>query len=227
MIPAASSLIPSQTCAEPRGLACHRGPVEDLGRFMHVCHAADGPGLSAGPAERAIPALAARQHGVVARKQLVALGLGRGAIAHRLAVGRLHRVHPGVYAVGHPLLAARGRWMAAVLACGRSALLSHRTAASLWGLMPTAAARTDVTTPARSRGGPPGIRIHRVRSLHPEDGATVDGIPVTSVSRTLLDLAEVLSAGRLARALEEPNACGCWTWRRWTACEAVPAVVAA
>lgn len=147
--------------------------------------------------------LAARQHGVVAHRQLVGLGLGPKAIQYRLAKGRLHGLHPGVYAVGHRSLSRHGRWLAAVLACGSEALLSHHAAAALWGLGRREHARVDVTAPGRSRHGMPGIALHRVRRLHPDDRARREKVPVTSVPRTLLDLAEVLRSRELARAFEE------------------------
>src|SRR2546421_12020125 len=84
--------------------------------------------------DEAIAVLAGRQHGIVARWQLEALGLGRGAIDLRIAAGRLHRVHAGVYAVGHRVLSQRGRWTAAVLAAGEDAVLRHRAAARLRGV---------------------------------------------------------------------------------------------
>jgi very-short-patch-repair endonuclease len=96
-----------------------------------------------------------------------------------------------------------GRWMAAVLACGPDAALSHRSAAALWGLAQASGARVDVTTPRRSGSLRPGIRLHRVRKMHPQDLAVRDGIPVTSVARTLLDLAEIVDPGGLGRMLEE------------------------
>jgi predicted transcriptional regulator of viral defense system len=149
--------------------------------------------------------LAERQHGVVARWQLVAIGWGRGAIGHALEVGRLHRIHVGVYAVGHRRLSLRGQWMAAVLACGPEAVLSHRSAAWLWGLAASGRKRIDVTVPGRSRSGQAGIELHLVRALDSRDRMRRDGIPVTTVSRTLLDLAEVLPLTRLERAVEEAD----------------------
>jgi hypothetical protein len=172
--------------------------MPDLGSLEHDIGASKTP-----PPDRAIAEIAARQHGVVARRQVVALGLGRGAIRHRLDAGRLHRVHVGVYAVGHSILSARGRWLAAVLACGDGALLSHRPAAAVWGIASSNGARVDVTVHARNGHGPAAIRLHRVRNLHPEDRAVRDGIPVTSVARTLLDYAEVARRDQLARAFEE------------------------
>jgi predicted transcriptional regulator of viral defense system len=152
--------------------------------------------------ERAIAALAARQHGVVARWQLIELGLTSRAITYRVSIGRLHVVHRGVYAVGHRRVTARGRWMAAVLACGSGAVLSHRSAAALWGFLDAASPRVDVTTPSRSGSSVPRIRRHRVRHLPPEDTTKVDGIPVTTLARTLFDLAEVLDQDALERAFE-------------------------
>ncbi|MGH2979609.1 MAG: endonuclease domain-containing protein [Solirubrobacterales bacterium] len=93
--------------------------------------------------------------------------------------------------------------MAVVLACGDGALLSHRDAASLWGILATSAAGVDVTAPGRSRSGQAGIALHLPRRVHFEDRAVEQGIPVTSVARTLLDLAEVVRARQLARAVEQ------------------------
>jgi predicted transcriptional regulator of viral defense system len=146
--------------------------------------------------------LAGRQHGVVAHWQLKALGLERGAITHRLAAGRLHRLHAGVYAVGHRKITYRGRWMAGVLACGPDAVLSHRNAAALWNLLPYDGALVHVTFTARGRRAFGHIRPHQPRRLHPDDATVVDGIPVTSVARTLLDLAATGPARRLERAFE-------------------------
>src|SRR5436190_1133161 len=119
------------------------------------------------------------------------LGFGEGAIKYRLKTGRLHRLYPGVYAVGHTVIGLKGRWMAAVLACGTGALLSHRSAGALLELRPSSRRSIDVTTPLRGRSGHAGITLHRVRRLDPEDRAIHDAIPVTSVARALLDYAEV------------------------------------
>jgi very-short-patch-repair endonuclease/predicted transcriptional regulator of viral defense system len=156
------------------------------------------------PGDRTIADLAGRQHGVVAHRQLRALGVGEGAIRYRIASGRLHRVHAGVYAVGHRVLSASGIRLAAVLACGPGAVLSHRDAAALWGLRPCSRMTTDVTTAggARSR---PGIEVHRVKALYPDDCTTEDHIPTTTVARTLLDLAEVTRHKELERAFERAD----------------------
>jgi predicted transcriptional regulator of viral defense system len=151
-----------------------------------------------------IAALAARQHGVVARFQLTALGLDVGAIKYRLAHGRLHRLHAGVYAVGHARVTAHGRWMAAMLACGPGAVLSHHSAAALWELLPRSdtGPRAEATAPTHRRGRR-GLVIHFARRLDRRDRTTRHGIPVTTVPRTLLDLAEVLPPRELERAFEE------------------------
>src|SRR5690242_1574403 len=118
------------------------------------------------PVDGAVATLARRQHGVVARRQLRELGMSDRGIAHRVAAGRLHRIHTGVYAVGHAALGARGRWMAAVLACGPTAVLSHASAGALWDLRRSDTATVDVTLPGTGgRRRRPGIRIHRARSL--------------------------------------------------------------
>jgi len=135
---------------------------------------------------------------VVSTAQLHALGLSQTAIRDRARTGRLHRVHRGVYAVGHPRLLPRGRLWAAILACG-DAVLSHRSAAALWDLLP-APARVEVTTLRRS-ASTPAIRVHRSRTLTERDRTTHEGLPLTTVPRTLVDLADVLSAHRLERVL--------------------------
>ncbi len=152
-------------------------------------------------ADAAIAALAGRQHGVVARWQLVALGLSRREIGRRLERGLLHALHRGVYAVGHRVLTQRGRWMAAVLAAGPGAVLSHRSAAALWGIRPTARAHIEITAPRKLH---PRKGLHPHRAVLPEDEMTRrDNIPVTSAARTLLDLAAVLKPNELDRALDE------------------------
>lgn len=154
--------------------------------------------------DRQIAALAGVQHGVVSRAQLAAAGLGRGAIAHRIEIGWLHRVHRGVYAAGHPNLTAGGHRMAAVLACGPEAVLSHRSAGAHWGLRASAAARIDVALPGRGgRRARNGIRVHRLGSLDTADVTTHDAVPVTTLARTLLDLATVASRRAVERAVEE------------------------
>ena len=148
--------------------------------------------------------LATRQHGVVARRQLVAAGLGRGAIAEWVRKKRLHRIHHGVYAVGHRRVSRLGRWTAGVLACGPGAVLSHRCAAALWGILEGWPTIVDVTV-ARDLRGRPGIRPHQA-TLAPDERTVEAGIPVTTVARTLLDLAALLDLHEFKRALERAEA---------------------
>ena len=146
--------------------------------------------------------LAAAQFGVVSFAQLRAAGLGRGGIEKAVLGGRLLRLHTGVFAVGHPSLKVEGRRLAAVLACGPGAVLSHRSAAAHWGLLATQQQGVDVTAP-RTRGGAPGIRLHTSRSLDAKDTTTHEAIPITTIARTLLDLASTVRKDRLERALAQ------------------------
>lgn len=151
--------------------------------------------------DRRIAELAGRQHGVVGRRQLQELGMGREAIEVRLRAGRLHRLHRGVYAVGHKALSLESRWMAAVLACGPGAVLSHRSAAALWGIRDPSSRAIEVTSRAksRSRGS-----IQRHFAMLPDDEVTTQlEIPVTTVPRTLFDLAAVSSVDAVEHALLE------------------------
>jgi AraC-like DNA-binding protein len=150
----------------------------------------------------AVVALAAGRFGVVSRTELRDLGMSRDAIDHWLRAGRLLALHRGVYAVGHSALRREGRWLAAVLACGEGAVLSHRSAAAHWGLLHTDQSRVDVIAPA-TRRGVPGIRLHRSRSLDARDTTNHRGIPVTTVARTLLDLAATVQSHLLERALAQ------------------------
>jgi very-short-patch-repair endonuclease len=149
-------------------------------------------------------ALAGGQHGVVGHRQLLDLGLGREAVQYRIKIGRLLPLYRGVYALGHNSLSVEGRWLAAVLACGPDAVLSHRSAAALWRIRPTSRPAIDVSA-ERTRRGQPGITLHRVRSLNPDDRTIRRAIPVTSISRTLLDLAEVLRPRELEKAFEDAD----------------------
>src|SRR3712207_5596134 len=138
--------------------------------------------------ERFVADLAARQHGVVAHWQLVELGLSPEAIQRRVRAGGLHRIHRGVYAVGHPRINGNGRWMAAALAHGPLAVLSHRTAAAVHALLRSTSPSAHVTVPANGRRSRKGIVLHQ-GALPDGERAMVDGLPVTTVARTLLDLA--------------------------------------
>ncbi len=150
--------------------------------------------------DAAIAELASRQYGVVSRRQLISLGLGEDAIDARLRLGRLHRLHRGVYAVGHEVVPREGRWFAAVLTGGAGAVLSHRSAAALWGIA-TFRGAVEITSPrdTRSRDG-----IRRHVAFLPADEITVrEGIPVTSVHRTLFDFAGISPVDRLEAAMRE------------------------
>jgi hypothetical protein len=150
--------------------------------------------------------LARRQHVVVARAQLLRAGIGRRAIGGRLERGSLHPVHLGVYAVGHPLLSLEARWMAAVLASGPGAVLSHRAAGRLWGVTPRLTASPEVSRPRAFRSG--RAIVAHCSPVPGDEASRVDGIPVTSVSRTLLDLAGVLTRAQLEQALNEADVLG-------------------
>jgi very-short-patch-repair endonuclease len=159
------------------------------------------------PIDEAIASLGIAQHGVFALSQVTAVGLTARAVQQRAARSRLHRIHDGVYSlVPRELLTRRGHWMAAVLAGGSGAVLSHRTAAALHGIRDTARTNIEVTVLGRSRTNRRGIDIHRATILTPADITVVDNIPCTSVARTKLDLAEVVSYRSLERAFDESEA---------------------
>jgi hypothetical protein len=160
------------------------------------------PRRSHPPPREVVAELATRQWGVVSRAQLVELGVSAAGVDRWVRAGRLHVVHRGVYAVGHRALRVEGRRLAAVLACGPGAVLSCRSAAAHWELLRTEQTRVDVTTP-RTRRAIPGIRLHRSRSLDARDTTTHEGIPITAIARTLLDLAATVRPDRLERALAQ------------------------
>jgi very-short-patch-repair endonuclease len=153
-------------------------------------------------ADRRVIALAARQHGLVTSKQLAAAGLGPRSIAHRVAQHRLRRYHRGVYLVAS-LPAPLTPQMAAVLACGDGAVLSHHAAAALWGIRKPQDGPIDVTVVGEGVRKRNGVRVHRARHLDRRDRTTRDGIPVTAPARTLLDVAPLHPQSHLDRALEE------------------------
>lgn len=155
--------------------------------------------------ERKIVHLAERQQGLVTSRQLTAVGVGRRTIDRWVASGRLRRVHRGVYSVGPQPLTQRGRWLAGVLAKGPGAALSHQSAAALWGLVGDRR-EVDVTAPAGNQGKArhPGIRLHRAK-LRRDEWMIRGGIPVTTVARTLFDLAETGEPHRLKSAWDEAD----------------------
>ena len=158
------------------------------------------------PADAKLAVIAGRQHGLVTTKQLLVSGADKDAISHRVLVGRLHPVHRGVFAVGHLALTDRGVWLAAVLALGENAVLSHRAAGALLGFLPMDKSDqrppTDVTVPRRLKPRP-GIQPHTARNLRPSDTTMRDGIPVTTAAPTLLDLSSTLPSRALERAMNE------------------------
>lgn len=158
-------------------------------------------------ADWGVAELAGRQHGVVARRQLGALGLGGTAIDHRVSTGRLHGLHHGVYAVGHPAIPREGRWWAALLAAGEGAVLSHRSAARLWGILSVEQEeRIEVTIPRSSRST---SRLWRHSShLRADEVVVQAGFPVTCVARTLFDIASRLPDWQFERALREAEVLG-------------------
>jgi len=149
--------------------------------------------------------LAARQHGVVARHQLLDLGLTARAIEHRLQTRRLHLLRRSVYAVGRPQVDYDGELMAATLACGPDAVISHASAAALWGLLPSPPQAIHVSVLAGYDRRLPGIVAHRRVALRPADVATCRRIPVTAVVCTLIDVAPAWTRERLERAINEAD----------------------
>jgi very-short-patch-repair endonuclease len=166
-------------------------------------------------ADAFIARIAARQHGVVSLDQLRRAGISRQSLTRRGQANRLHRIHRGVYAVGHRGLSEMGGWMAAVLACGPGAVLSHTSAGRLWGIIrsigpPSSAdvgrfiAHVTVPDQARSRQG---IKVHRSRTLRGQTTRRA-GIPVTTPSRTLVDLRRILSQPQFSQALRQAEYLG-------------------
>jgi hypothetical protein len=149
-------------------------------------------------------ALGVAQHCVFGLDQLCGLGFSVASVQKRAARSRLHRIHRTVYSlVPRELLTRRGHWMAAVLACGPGAVLSHRTAAALHGIRDTQRANIDVTIPRKATLRRPGIDVHTTRILTPADITVVDNIPCTSWARTALDLAEVVNRRALERSFDQ------------------------
>lgn len=158
--------------------------------------------------DRRLWALVERQHGVVARRQLLEEGLTPAAIGWRIQTGRLHPVQRGVYAVGRPRVGRHGRWMAAVLAGGPGALLSHGSAAALWGFGDEAPGLIEISTPADRRCRRAGIRAHRRERLRADEVTAHEGISVTAPVRTLIDQATRLRPMQVERAVNEADKLG-------------------
>jgi Transcriptional regulator, AbiEi antitoxin len=172
-------------------------------------------GTGAGPAHGPLAKLAAKQHGVVSIDQLLGpLGYSRGEVTRAAAAAHLHRIHRGVYAVGHTNVSLRGQCLAAVLACGPGALLSHYSAAWLWGIARWSPIPVSVTSPI-PRGPRPPVKLHRSEILTAADRDEIDGIPVTAVPRTALDLAARRRPDQLQRMLERAEELRLFDLRRF------------
>ena len=166
-----------------------RGGAEDLG-------------------DRAVAWIAGRQLGVIATWQLEAIAVGHSTITRRVRRGRLHRLYRGAFLVGHSIEVPGARELAAVLATGEAALVSHRSAASLWGLATPDPTRVHVSVVARHCKPRDGLFVHRLAKLDPRDCAARNGIPTTSPARTLVDLAASATPQELERAAAEARARG-------------------
>jgi hypothetical protein len=164
--------------------------------------------------EVALAQLAVVQHGVFTVEQLGGLGLAPATVRARTSAGRLHRVYRRVYSLTPPeLLKREGLWLAAVLACGPRAVLSHRSAAALHGLRDHGGSWIDVTVPGRTKRAHAGIKLHRSTTLTAADVTTVQNIPCTTVARTLLDYSEVVSRRSLERAFDQAEVIGVFDLR--------------
>jgi very-short-patch-repair endonuclease len=142
---------------------------------------------------------------VLTRQDLLGLGFSADAIKHRVATGRLHQISAGIYAVGRPELTPYGRWMAAVLSCGDGAMLSHRSAAELWGIGREWEERIDVSIRRHSKIRRRGIKVRARESLPARSVVRRFGIPVTNPTQTLIDLATELKPLRLERAVNQAD----------------------
>lgn len=156
-----------------------------------------------GRADARVARLAARYWGVLSLAELLTCGLTRQGVTVRVRAGRLHRLHRGVYAVGHPNPPREGHLLAALKACGPTAALSHFAAAVLWGLVAWDGRPPDVTVAGDGTRLRDGIRVHRTAAWPPGERTTHHGLTVTSPARTLIDLAAVVDAGTLRRAVRE------------------------
>jgi very-short-patch-repair endonuclease len=150
-------------------------------------------------------ALAEHQHGVVASDQLREVGYTPQAIYHRIKTGRLHPLHRGVYAVGRANVTEHGRWMAAVLACGEEAVISHSSAAALWRMGSERRGLVELSLPSLSRRCRPGLEIHQRPSLEDRDLTHEYGIPVTTPVQTLIDMALRLDRSGVERMINEAD----------------------
>jgi Transcriptional regulator, AbiEi antitoxin len=180
--PLATLRAPSAPLSPPSSLAC-TGSLK-LFPLSGKKYRDPSTGELVAATDRAVSRFAATQHGVVSTSQLHRAGLTKSGIDRRVADGRLHWIYRGVYAVGRTNLRREARWLAAVLAYGPDAVLSHRSAAALWSIRNTSRTAVDISVPSPSTRSRPGIDAHATANLHPDDVTTIDGIPVTSLART-------------------------------------------
>jgi hypothetical protein len=197
----ASVTVSAPARVDPRVLGVHDRRMADVWRDSDRIGPNKTIGMGRGRLDLAVAALAAHQHGVVAVAQMLEIGLTYRMIRRRVACGWLHRIHRGVHAVGHANISREGRWMAATLACGPGAVLSHRSAAAHFGLRNTSASLVDVTSPARGGRRRSGILAHHADALTSADVTEVRAIPCTTVARTIFDLSAVLNRDALEYAL--------------------------
>lgn len=162
-----------------------------------------GKNVAVNKATLVIRQLAEKQHGVIAHRQLIVQGLGERLIESRVARGQLIPLHRGVFALGHRRIGLYGEWMAAVLACGPGAVLSHGTAAQLWGIR--GSRKPIEVTRVSGHRRPHGVRLHQTRSLPDEHVTTEAHIPVTTIERTFLDTAARLDARQMEHDLVEAD----------------------
>lgn len=192
-------------CVAPEVGQADRAVVQRKRQPSHAVCVAPSRG-----ATREIRELAERQHGVVARRQLLEMGIERGLIRARVDSGWLVPLHHGVFSLGHGRLTRQGEWMAAVLACGPGAVLSHGSAAHLWGIRGSRGP-IEVTRLSGHRR-PHGVRLHQTRWLPPEQRVVEAGIPVISLERAMLDIAGGLDDRQLERTLVEADRSGRLRW---------------
>jgi predicted transcriptional regulator of viral defense system len=168
---------------------------------------------------RRIAGIAARQDNVIILEQLLEAGLGRDAVAHRVTARTMQRLHRGVFLLGAAPPTPMARDRAAVMACGEGAVVSHRSAAELFRLLPESGRDVDVTVVGRNPGAHPGIRLHRPRAFARADVTNVRGIPVTSVARTIADVAGTEPSNEVVHAFQEA------LYRRIVTPDAVAAII--
>jgi very-short-patch-repair endonuclease len=203
---APSEVTATRSSARPAAARCGKQPRTD-GSSHRIVELVGGKRVavaSVAPPDVRISAIAELQRARVSRAQLLASGVSDSTIARRLRRGRLERLHVGVYALPHTSDLPLAAETAALLACGDGAVLSHHTAATLWGLRPGVARPVHVTIPGdRGFPAPTGVKLHRSRTIGSADICIHDGLPVTSPARTLLDAAATLPDRDVERLLDE------------------------